>query len=186
MKYVIASDIHGNARYASLLIEAFSAEGAEQLILLGDIYNPGPRNPVTSEYAPLEVANMLNALADKLTVVKGNCDSEVDLLISEFGFTDSCCIFDGGVKITLTHGHVYNKDNIPLSCGDALIYGHFHEGSISRVKTIDGKSVLIANAGSVSLPKGGSAHSYLVLEDGTLRLKELMSRKEIASEDIKI
>ena len=25
MKYVIASDIHGNARYASLLIEAFRA-----------------------------------------------------------------------------------------------------------------------------------------------------------------
>ena len=124
---------------------------------------------------------MLNERADRLTVVKGNCDSEVDLLISKFGFVDSCCIFDSGVKITLTHGHVFNKDNIPLSCGDALIYGHFHVGNIER----DGSSkIVIANAGSVSLPKDGSAHSYLLLEGGRLTLKELGTRKEIKSEKI--
>ena len=156
MKFVIASDIHGNAKYAGELIKKFEFEQADALILLGDIYNPGPRNPVTRDYAPLTVADMLNAMKDKLTVVKGNCDSQVDTLISKFDFVEECNIFEGGKKITLTHGHIYNGDNLPKNCGDALIYGHFHIGSIRRMG-----NVVIANAGSVSLPKDGSAHTYI-------------------------
>ena len=37
MKYMIASDIHGSALYCGLLKERFLKEGAEKLILLGDL-----------------------------------------------------------------------------------------------------------------------------------------------------
>ena len=37
MKLLIASDIHGSAKYCRLLIEAFKREGADKLLLLGDI-----------------------------------------------------------------------------------------------------------------------------------------------------
>ena len=86
MKILIASDIHGSEFYLQKLLQRFAEEGAEQMILLGDIYNHGPRNPLPEGYRPLGVAALLNPLADRLTVVKGNCDSDVDTLISDFEF----------------------------------------------------------------------------------------------------
>ena len=44
MKIMIASDIHGSAKYCGLLLEAFKKENADRLILLGDILYHGPRN----------------------------------------------------------------------------------------------------------------------------------------------
>ena len=44
MKLMIASDIHGSARYCRELLEAFDREGADRLLLLGDILYHGPRN----------------------------------------------------------------------------------------------------------------------------------------------
>lgn len=168
MKILIASDIHGSAHFAAKLKERFSAEGAEKLILLGDIYNHGPRNPFPEEYAPQTVAEILNSLKDNLIVVKGNCDSDVDTLISEFDFVDNTVVISGDKTVFCTHGHVYNKDNLPRTRFDAVIYGHFHTGFIERV---DG--VVVANAGSVSLPKNGTPHSYIILDGENLTLKTL-------------
>ncbi|MBP5466878.1 MAG: phosphodiesterase [Clostridia bacterium] len=168
MKILIASDIHGSAYYAELVREKFFAEKADKLLLLGDIYNHGPRNPFPKDYAPQTVAEILNALKDKLIVVKGNCDSEVDTLISEFDFIENCCILIGNKTVFCTHGHVYNKDNMPLTRFDALVYGHFHTGFTERIN-----GVLVANAGSVSLPKNGTPHSYILLAGDKLILKTL-------------
>ena len=37
MKYVIASDIHGSAYYCRLRKERYLAEGAQKLVLMGDL-----------------------------------------------------------------------------------------------------------------------------------------------------
>lgn len=37
MNLMIASDIHGSARYCRALLAAFAREGADRLLLLGDI-----------------------------------------------------------------------------------------------------------------------------------------------------
>ncbi|MDE7216400.1 MAG: phosphodiesterase [Clostridia bacterium] len=168
MKIVIASDIHGSAYYAQKVKDAFEREGGELLVILGDVYNPGPRNPISADYAPMKVADILNSLKDNLLVIKGNCDSEVDTLISEFDFSDFSQIFVDGLKITLTHGHKFNKDNMPANAGDIMCYGHFHTGFITQV----GKTV-VANAGSVSLPKDGTPSSYLTLDNSVLSLKDI-------------
>ena len=44
MKLLIASDLHGSAFYTEKLLERYAKEGAERLILLGDILYHGPRN----------------------------------------------------------------------------------------------------------------------------------------------
>ena len=132
MKILIASDIHGSRYYAQKLAERFAAEGAEQLILLGDIYNHGPRNPLPKDYDPMGVASVLNALVSKLTVVKGNCDSDVDTLISDFEFVSEAVIFTEGKKVFLQHGDRFSIDKLPKNCGDAFIYGHYHTGFIRR------------------------------------------------------
>lgn len=168
MKFLIASDIHGSAHFTEKLKERFIAEKADKLILLGDIYNHGPRNPFPEEYAPQKVAETLNSLKDRLIVVKGNCDSDVDTLISEFDFVDNTVIVSGGKTVFCTHGHVYNKDNLPSTRFDAVIYGHYHTGFIDRVN-----NTVVANAGSISLPKNDTPNSYLILDGETLTLKTL-------------
>ena len=178
MKFLIASDIHGSKYYASLLEERFAAEGADKLILLGDIYNHGPRNPLPEGYDPMGVAAILNRHAAEMIVVKGNCDSDVDTLISDFTFVSELVLIDGGKQIFFQHGDKYDAEHLPKNCGDAFIYGHYHTGFIAR----KGK-VLAANCGSVSLPKGGTAHSYMTLENGVLSLKD-MSGALIAEERI--
>ena len=60
MKYMFASDVHGSAYYCRKMLEAYDAEKAERLVLLGDLLYHGPRNDLPKEYAPKEVIAMLN------------------------------------------------------------------------------------------------------------------------------
>lgn len=60
MKYFIASDIHGSAYYCRRLLEAYEREGADRLVLLGDILYHGPRNDLPKDYNPKDVFAMLN------------------------------------------------------------------------------------------------------------------------------
>ncbi len=168
MKFLIASDIHGSAFYAEKLVDIFQKEKADKCILLGDIYNHGPRNPLPNNYAPMRVAEILNGIKEKLIVLKGNCDSAVDTMISEFSFIEDMALVSGDKTVFLTHGHIYNKDNMPYTKFDAVIYGHFHTGFIEK-----NGSVVVANTGSLSLPKNGTPNSYIILEDNRLYLKDL-------------
>lgn len=177
MKVLIASDIHGSVNATERLLENFKKEGAEHLFLLGDIYNHGPRNGIPESYDPIRVSELLNGITDKLTVIKGNCDSEVDTLISDFDFAESAYVFIGGKRIFLTHGHVYNMDNLPKNA-DAIVYGHFHTGFISEK---DG--MIVANTGSITFPKNGTPKSYISVTETKIILKtdegEIIAEREI-------
>ena len=168
MKILIASDLHGSAYYAEKLLERYHAENADKLVLLGDIYNHGPRNQLPKEYNPMKVAELLNGVKEKLLVIKGNCDSEVDNMISEFSFVQDLAIISGEKTVFLTHGHVFNKDNMPKTNFDAIIYGHFHTGFVDRID-----KAVVANTGSLSLPKNNTKHSYVILENDMIFLKDI-------------
>lgn len=173
MRILIASDLHGSSYYTGRLCEIFDEMQGDLLILLGDIYNHGPRNPLPKEYNPMKVASLLNERKEKLMVIKGNCDSEVDTLISEFDFVDFGEVFADGLRIGLTHGHKFNKDNLPCGDYDVLLYGHFHTGFI-----IQAGGMTIANPGSVSIPKDGK-HSFIVFENGQMTLAEIAELKSV-------
>lgn len=168
MKFLIASDIHGSAYYTQKIIQAVERENADKLVLLGDIFNHGPRNPLPQEYNPMKVAELLNGVKDNLIVIKGNCDSQVDTLISEFDFIENTCIVSGGKSVFLSHGHVYNKDSLPKTNFDGVIYGHFHVCFIEKQGDIT-----VANPGSISLPKENTQNAYLILENGILSLVDI-------------
>lgn len=179
MKYVIASDIHGSAYYTEKLLSMATSLNADKIILLGDVYNHGPRNRLPDGYDTMKVASLLNGVKDKLLVIKGNCDSVVDTMISEFDFLESGIIVMNGKTIFLTHGHVYNKDNLPKTGFDLLIYGHFHTGFIENV---NGR--IIANTGSISLPKNNTANSFMVLDESELSLIDIESGNIITKTNI--
>ena len=88
MKLFIGSDIHGSSaniqRFLNIVNDARKTDPDAKVVLLGDIYNHGPRNPFPEGYAPMTVAKILNESKDFIRVIKGNCDSEVDQMISEF------------------------------------------------------------------------------------------------------
>ena len=114
MKYMFASDIHGSAYYCRKMLEAFEAEGASRLFLLGDLLYHGPRNDLPKEYAPKQVIAMLNEKKQYLTNVRGNCDAEVDQMVLEFPvLADYGILIEGGHTFYMSHGHIYNEQNLP-------------------------------------------------------------------------
>jgi hypothetical protein len=170
MKLLIASDIHGSAYYCRKLLEAYDREQAEKLVLLGDVLYHGPRNDLPKEYAPKEVIAMLNARKEEILCVRGNCDTEVDQMVLEFPIlADYGFLYEKDHMIFLTHGHVFNEKNLPmLKKGDILLHGHTHV-PVCR----EHEDYIYMNPGSTSIPKEGSAHSYLVYEDGVFTWKDL-------------
>ena len=171
MKLMIASDIHGSAYYCKALLEAFNREQADRLLLLGDILYHGPRNDLPREYAPKEVIAMLNGIKDKLFCVRGNCDTEVDQMVLQFPILADYCILPVGKRlIYATHGHNFNLNALPpLQPGDILLHGHTHIPAWEGF----GNGNLYLNPGSVSIPKAGSSHSYMILEGNTAQWKSL-------------
>ena len=173
MKWLIASDIHGSAFYCQKLIKAFKTEKADRLLLLGDILYHGPRNDLPRDYAPKKVISMLNELADRIICVRGNCDGEVDDMVLDFPVLAEYAIISdnslGKNMIFATHGHHFNAQNLPkLKDGDVLLHGHTH---IPCFESVEG--IWVINPGSVSIPKNGSANSYMIFEDGKFELKDL-------------
>ncbi len=129
MKLMIASDLHGSAYYCRLLLEAFRREGAQRLVLLGDLLYHGPRNPLPREYDPPAVTAMLNEAADKLLCVRGNCDADVDQMVLQFPIlAEYCFLALEGVTICAAHGHRIGPDDPPpLQPGDYLrVRPHSH------------------------------------------------------------
>ena len=170
MKLLIASDIHGSAYYCEKLLEAFEREQADRLVLLGDVLYHGPRNDLPKEYAPKKVIEMLNAMKQKILCVRGNCDTEVDQMVLQFPVLADYAILPLGERLVyLTHGHVYNSGKLPPLCpGDILLHGHTHIPACQ-----ESESHIYLNPGSVSIPKEGSAHSYMILEGSCFTWKDL-------------
>ena len=168
MKILIISDIHGSSYYAEKIKEIDEIEKPDQIILLGDLYYHGPRNELTQEYNPMKVAGILNDFVGKIRTVKGNCDAEVDEMISDFKFEQNIEMNVNGKKVFFTHGHVYNVENLPETNIDMMFYGHYHTGFIKEEK-----GIIFANPGSISLPKNNTEHSYIIFEENKITLKNV-------------
>jgi len=168
MKVLIASDIHGSALYCRQLLDRFANEGAEKLLLLGDILYHGPRNPLPDGYSPKDVAEMLASVSDRIICVRGNCDSEVDQMVLPFPImSDYATVCVNGVTLYLSHGH---RPVPPLSRTDVYLTGHTHVPIAERI------GYLHLNPGSISLPKDGSGRSYIVFDGEIFIFKSLDGR----------
>ena len=172
MKLLIASDIHGDAVCCRRMLDAAITHNVDKILILGDILYHGPRNDLPKDYAPKKVIEMLNASADKLLCVKGNCEADVDGMVLCFPvLCENALVYDGERNITLylTHGHKFSPDDLPpLRAGTVLLYGHTHlQGFCER------NGILCLNPGSVSLPKGGNPKSYALYEDGRFSILSL-------------
>ncbi|MBQ9939944.1 MAG: phosphodiesterase [Clostridia bacterium] len=175
MKLIIASDLHGSAKYCRMLMDRINEENPDRVLLLGDILYHGPRNALPEEYAPPLVAEMLNSIASRIICVRGNCDSEVDGMVLKFPVMNkSALVADGNFIFTAVHGHHLDDGEVMSVYENAtVLYGHTHipDNSVRN-------GVRYINPGSVSIPKENSPHSYISYDNGIFVWKEIVSGKE--------
>ncbi|MEF2968854.1 phosphodiesterase [Paenibacillus sp. M1] len=169
MKLMFISDVHGSLHWLNRAMEKVEAEAPDQIVLLGDFLNHGPRNPLPEGYNPGQVAETLNRNKDQVIAVRGNCDSEVDQMLLEFPMmADYAMLFHEGRRIYVTHGHGYSMEQLPpLRPGDVFIQGHTHIPVADRKE-----GIYVLNPGSIALPKGNFPHSYGVLANGEFQVKD--------------
>ena len=171
MRYIIASDLHGSAKFVTQLMEAWDREQADLMLLLGDVLYHGPRNALPDDYDTKRCIELLNARYRDIVAVRGNCDAEVDQMVLEFPLLlDRMDYFADGRRLFLTHGHLYNPIEPPaLDPGDVMLSGHTHVPASFRSP----EGVWFLNPGSVSIPKNASPHSYMTLEKNVFQWKTL-------------
>ena len=95
-------------------------------------------------------------------------------MMSKFSVKSSIRKTIHGTRYLFTHGHVYNEENPPANI-DVLIHGHTHVNGITKTSS----GMIIANPGSVSIPKGGTVPSYLIVSDHSIVVKDLANGSEI-------
>ena len=163
-KILIVSDSHGRSQNIKTAIDK---EQPDMLIHLGDI-----------EDDPDKVREWLDAAAKKkeaayrvipAVFIQGNCD--------RYGGRElkKSAIFElNGYRFFCTHGHVqgvnYGLENLIFTAMenecDIVMYGHTHfplDEEYGAFGSPDGCDVRILNPGSISLPRGGSNKSYMVM-----------------------
>ncbi len=170
MKYLILSDIHGSMPRLKRALAIFEERHCDMILILGDILNYGPRNTIPEGIDPKGIVEALNAHAHHIIAVRGNCDAEVDQMLLHFPIMQTyTLIVDEGKTLFLTHGHIYNPDNLPPGHFDYIFYGHTH---IKQLYT-NNQGTTICNTGSITFPKAGNPPTLAIYEHGQVELIEL-------------
>lgn len=171
MRYLIISDIHGSITALDAVLPYFDSLRCDYIVSLGDILYHGPRNPLPDGHNPKAVAERLNEYASRMIAVRGNCDSEVDQMVLQFPcLPDYMPLFDNGVTLFLSHGHLYSPHFMPPLHGVSLfLYGHTHLWELARHES----GVWICNPGSIALPKDGHPATFAVYDNGLVMIYAL-------------
>ena len=188
MKYLLFSDIHGCLPALERALDFFEEQKCDMMCILGDIINYGPRNRIPEGIDPKGIVERLNGLADKIIAVRGNCDAEVDQMLLHFPIMETYALLvDGGKRYLLTHGHIFNKENMPQGPYEAIVYGHTHLWELSHVDVpaLHGNAEpvhrLVVNTGSITFPKGGNPPTLAILEDGKVTMYHLENKEVLGS-----
>lgn len=162
MKYLIFSDLHGDAIKADWLIKTFQNLKCDEMICLGDVLYHGPRNDLPEGYQPKKVIELLNPYASKIICIQGNCDAEVDQMVLKFQLHQSLDLLLNGHRCHLEHGHHLEECQTDA---ELVFSGHTHICSIEK----KGHQVFL-NPGSITIPKNNTPCSYMIFDEQGITL----------------
>lgn len=178
MDFFVISDIHGSSSALKKALELYKKGDYKNLIICGDILYHGARNPLPEGYDPKGVISQLNNIKSEIIAIRGNCESEVDSTVLEFPITgDYSYILTPFRDIFLTHGHIYNQEELPpIKDGSIFLSGHTHVPMAEKIGEL-----FFLNPGSISLPKGGFKPSFGVLSGEGWEVRDLNKTNVILS-----
>lgn len=147
------SDTHGGLDSTLKALDIL--KDCEIIIHLGDVLYHGPRNDLPVDYNPRELAEVLKSKGN-IVYVKGNCDSDVDQMVTEKDISQKSRIVKYDDKVILAiHGYEESQeDRIQMARevgASIVVTGHTH---VKQLEEIDGVTLL--NPGSTTIPKDGS------------------------------
>lgn len=179
MKLLFISDIHGIKKNLPKVKQRFIELKCDKLVVLGDLYYISPSDRLTEEYDPEYVREFLESFKDKLICVRGNCDSQIDILTSKFPIANGLNLIQTiNEDLYINHGHIYNESNWTKE-NTYLIYGHYH---CPFIKEIESNTYI--NPGSISLPRTGKGATYLFYNEDNFIIYD-MNDQIILKKDIK-
>jgi putative phosphoesterase len=177
VKIGIISDIHGYPNQFRKAMKHFA--GCDMILCGGDLLYHGPRNPILEGYKPQELAEEINKNEIPMLIAKGNCDSEVDLMVLGLPIISPVIVYEKeNIRFVVLHGHDKDegelRDIARIYKVDILITGHTHIKSCEAYL-----DTLFINPGSVSVPKDGTA-SIAIFENNEIKFINIESGEIIS------
>lgn len=155
MNTLVISDIHGSTESCKKALSYIKTFDCKRIFLLGDILYNGFCNPI-KRHNSSGIIELLNNIKDKIVAVRGNCDSEIDLDILDFNCETNLQLNENGLRIFLSHGHMYDPYFIDKRTADVYFYGHTHIFAAMR----NPNGVFCLNPGSISLPRNQNPPTF--------------------------
>lgn len=171
MKILFISDIHGITDNLNIIDKKMKEKSIDKLVCLGDLYYQGPTYNCKYKINSKGVFDFLKKYEDRLICMLGNCDSLVDVKVSDFPISRGISLINvDDIDIYITHGNEYNFNNDrKLNRKGVLVYGHEH---IPYIMVKD--NMIYVNVGSISLPRDGNNPTYAIYENKRIIIYDVM------------
>lgn len=160
MKYLLASDIHGDVDAVKLLIKKYHELKCDKLLLLGDYFS-------FSREDDNQIIDILNLFKNDVIAIKGNCDNFFADDVFDFDLRSQFFVRLGERNYCFVHGDNLDE-NIDCIMGvnnTYVVYGH-----TDRVRTYNSGGINFINIGSISLPRGGSKKCYAIVDENCFKI----------------
>lgn len=169
IKIGFISDTHGNVIWAQKALDIL--KDCNKILHLGDVLAHGPNNEIIEGYEPKKLAKLLRE-SDNIYFVKGNCDADVDIMLTEKDISKPDDILNwGALKIYATHGYLGSKtdriDKAKSLGANVLAFGHIHMSQLEKVEDI-----LLLCPGSTTYPYDHT-RSVGIYENATFKIIDI-------------
>lgn len=159
MKYMVISDIHGGIYELNKVLDIYFKEHCSKLLILGDLFNYG------FDLNREDIVNRLNLMKDNIVAVSGNCDNNISDILFDMPYINKIKL--NNKIITLTHGHLYNKNYLFNLDTDIILIGHSH---IANIEILNDK--IFINPGSISKSRSGE-NSFAIIDENKVIIRNL-------------
>lgn len=154
-KFLIVADIHGSMIGLDRSIMLLDELKADKLIILGDTFG------VDAD----KMVEKLNALGDKLEIIKGNNDWYYEPKDAKFVFRETTFVNLNGTLAFACHGHRLDDMNLNKYGTKIVMQGHVHNPFIEKRM-----GVIRFCPGSISSPRYGAPKSFAVVDGRKITL----------------
>ena len=154
-KFLVASDFHGSLIALQKTLDLFREHQADKLIILGDTFGTDAQ----------EMVELLNGVANRLTIVKGNNDWYFEPENAKFTLFNETYENINGKIAYLSHGHKLNDMYLEGYGAKIVMIGHVHRPILQK----NGEIIFMC-PGSMARPRYGTDKCYALIDEKTIKI----------------